>query len=136
MKKITVKKLEKLEACQEAILWFQQTFPKGIDPIIGIKELMKENRFSWANWFIVKIMTYKQYVAYAIYAAEQVIEICEKKYPDDKRPRKAIEAAKECLKNPSKKNKRAAAARAAWAAEEKGNLQQKIINYGVKLLEV
>jgi len=33
-------------------------------------------------------------VKLAIFAAEQVIEIYEKKYPNDKRPREAIEAAK------------------------------------------
>ena len=59
-------------------------------------------------------MTYEQSVSYAVFAAEQVIDIYEKKYPDDKRPRQAIDAAKACIKNPSVKNK--AAARAAWAA--------------------
>ena len=59
---------------------------------------------------------YRMYVSYAVYAAEQVIDIYEKKYPDDKRPRKAIEAAKACIKNPSAKNKEAAGWAAAWAA--------------------
>ena len=51
----------------------------------------------------------KDSVALAIYAAELVIDIFEKVYPDDKRPRNAIEAAKNYLKNPTP------AAWAAWA---------------------
>ena len=53
----------------------------------------------------------KDSVALAIYAAELVIDIFEKEYPNDKRPRNAIEAAKNYLKNPSR-----AARAAAWAA--------------------
>ena len=54
--------------------------------------------------------TKRDSVELAIFAAEQVIEIYEKKYPKDDRPRKAIEAAKNWLKNPT------AAADAAYAA--------------------
>ncbi len=56
----------------------------------------------------------KDSVALAIYAAELVIDIFEKVYPDDKRPRNAIEAAKNYLKNPTPAAR--AAAGAAWAA--------------------
>ena len=53
-------------------------------------------------------MKRKQCIQYAIYAAEQVIDIFEKEYPDDKRPRKAIDAAKLYLEKPTKENKAAA----------------------------
>ena len=56
----------------------------------------------------------KDSVALAIYAAELVIDIFEKVYPDDKRPRNAIEAAKNYLKNPTPAAR--AAAGDAWAA--------------------
>ena len=57
-------------------------------------------------------------VQYAVFAAEQVIDLFEQKYPDDKRPREAIEAAKKCIDDPSEKNKVAAAAyTAAYAAD-------------------
>lgn len=94
-------------------------------------------------------MEYNQYVGYAIFAAEQVIDIYEKKYPDDKRPREAIEVAKECLKNPSKKNKDAAyatyaATYATYAAATYATyaaacaagkeMKLKILNYGMGLL--
>ena len=58
-------------------------------------------------------MNKKQAVQYAIFAAEQVIDIYEGKYPNDKRPRNAIEAAKAYLKNPSKETKADAYASAA-----------------------
>ena len=57
-------------------------------------------------------------VKLAIFAAELVIDIFEKQYPDDKRPRMAIEAAKKWLDNPTADTARAAAdaAAAAYAA--------------------
>ena len=70
--------------------------------------LLKENRFSDANWVITKVMTKKQCIEYAIFAALRVIGIFEKEYPKDKRPRLAIEAAEKYLKNPCEKTRDAA----------------------------
>ena len=53
-------------------------------------------------------MEYTQYVSYAVFAAEQVLDIFEHKYPEDKRPRAAIEAAKKCIENPSEENRKTA----------------------------
>ena len=113
MKRITKAWLTKQHACPEGIAWFQAQ--KATAPVPVLRALMTEKRLDWANWLIVRCMTYKQYVAYAIFAAEQVLELYERQYPDDKRPRHAIEAAKACLKNLSKENK-AAAGDAAMAA--------------------
>lgn len=109
--------------------WFNAQ--KETDAVKVIKKLVKENQLSWANWTIVRVMDYKQYASYAVFAAEQVIDIFEKKYPNDKRPRAAIEAAKECIKDPSEENKKAAAA--AYAAA-RNKMRIKILNYGIKLL--
>jgi len=54
-------------------------------------------------------------VALAILSAEMVLENFEKVYPDDDRPRKAIEAARNYLDSPTEKN-RSAAESAAWSA--------------------
>lgn len=113
-KKITKKFLKKHDACEDGVEWFESQ--KETDGLRMVKKLMKEKRLDWANWLIVRLMKYKQYVSYAVYAAEQVIDIYEKKYPDDDRPRKAIAAAKKCIKNPSKQNKNAAADAADAAA--------------------
>jgi hypothetical protein len=71
----------------------------------------------------------KDSVAFSIFAAEQVIENFEKKYPDDKRPREAIEAAKKWLAAPTDANASAAysaanssySANAAYAAANSAN---------------
>ena len=88
----------------------------GLSEVEVVRNLIESKNLKWANWFIVRTMTYKQYVSYAVYAAEQVIDIYEKKHPDNKKPRLAIEAAKKCIDNPSDENKKAAAAAAADAA--------------------
>ena len=82
------------------------------------KHFTDNDKSTWESMKIVKAWHWKQAdsVAMAIFSAELVIDVFEKKYPDDKRPRQAIEAAKEYLKNPSKKTAYAAdAARAADA---------------------
>ena len=59
-------------------------------------------------WSEMKIIKWKKWskrdsISLAIYAAELVIDIFEKKYPYDKRPRQAIEAAKLVLKKDNDK---------------------------------
>ena len=55
-------------------------------------------------------------VEMAIFCAELVIDQFEKKYPDDKRPREAIDTAKAWVKNPCKTTRDAASAAAASAS--------------------
>ena len=143
--KITKEWLAEKSACSEGCKWFLSQ--KETDAVKVLKKLIKEKHLDWANWTIVRVMDYKQYVSYAVFAAEQVIQIYEKKYPDDKRSREAIEAAKKCIKNPSEKNKKAAhaAADAAHAAADAAayaaadaaayTMKIKILEYGMKLLE-
>ena len=139
IKKITEEWIKKHNPCSEALEWYGDYI--GKPPIEILNRLIKAKKYQWANWFIVRVMTYKQYVSYAVYAEEQVIDIFEKKYPDDKRPRLAIEAAKKCIKNPSKENRAAWATAweagatawaAAWAAADSTRL--KIFKYGMGLL--
>ena len=119
MKKLTEKWLTKNDACQEAV---EQWKNEGCEPdlIKVLNRCIKLKKYDWGNWLIVRKMTYEQSVSYAVFAAEQAIDIYEKKYPDDKRPRQAIDAAKACIKNPSVENKAAAEAAeaASWAAAE------------------
>jgi hypothetical protein len=77
------------------------------------KSIIQDDKECWSDMRIVKVYKWekKDSVALAIYAAELVIDIFEKKYPHDDRPRKAIDAAKKWLKKPS-----ADAAYAAHAA--------------------
>lgn len=113
MKTITLKNLKELRACGDGVDWFKAQNETAIDKVC--LALCADNHEDWANWLIVRFMTRKQKLKYAIYAAEQVLEIFEKQHPNDARPRQAIAAAKKVLKSNTKKN-RAAAAAAAHAA--------------------
>jgi hypothetical protein len=94
------------------------------------KSIIENDKQCWQEMKIVKAYSWtkKDSVALSIFAAELVLDIFEKQYPDDDRPRKAIEAAKKVLKNDNEKNRSAArsarsaarsaesAARSAWSA--------------------
>jgi len=116
--KITLDWLKEKGACKESYKWFEEQ--KDTDSIDLLKKLIEEGKLDWANWAIGRLMTYKQQVQYAVFAAERVIELYEAKYPADKRPRQAIEAARQCIDDPSNENKKAAttASEAATAASE------------------
>jgi len=113
-KKITLNLLSNYGACIEGIEWFKS---HPIENPIKLLNYSINNRFrlDWANWLIVKLMNKKQRVQYAVFAAKLVLPIYQKKYPDDDRPEKAIEAAERYLNRQSTKNKNAAAAYAAAA---------------------
>jgi len=112
--KITKRLLLKYSACIDGIDWFCNQ--KETDLIKLIEGAIKDKaRLDWANWLIARVMTHDNQVKYAIYAAEQVIDIFEKKYPNDKRPRQAIDAAKKYLEEPTEENRNAASAANAAA---------------------
>jgi len=132
--KITEKWLDEKKACESGKTWLLAQTERNGKKVI--KKLIAEGKLDWATWTIVRIMTRPQYLQYAIFAAEQVLPIFEKKYPADKRPRQAIEAARVALENDTIKNRRAAAA-AGWAAAAAGwsEMKIKILHYGLSLLE-
>jgi hypothetical protein len=72
---------------------------------------------AWMIWWLIKArrIDKKQSVSIAIYCAELVLPNFVKKYPDDKRPEQAIQAAKNWLANPNAASADAAAS-AAYAA--------------------
>jgi len=107
--KITEKWIKKHHPCPDGVRWLREQFEQSErDGKSLVRKLMKEKRYEWANWMIVRIMKYKEYVQYAVYAAEQVIDIYEKQYPNDEKPRKAIKAAKKCIKRNTAANRYAA----------------------------
>jgi hypothetical protein len=104
--KITSEWLQRQNACSPGFEWFKnQTESK---PEVLIAKLIDEERLDWANWLIVRVLTHKQQIAYAIYAADQVLEIFEKHNKEDKRPRKTIDSARAVLKRNTQKNREAA----------------------------
>jgi len=66
------------------------------------KHLKQDDKQCWEEMRVVKAWkwTKEDSVALAIYAAELALGIYKKQYPDDKRPRTAIGAARAWLKNP------------------------------------
>ena len=58
-------------------------------------------------WIITKLFNRKQNVKFAILCAKSVIDVFEKKYPNDKRPRLALESTEKWLANPTKDNESA-----------------------------
>jgi len=113
---ITKEFLQSKNACSPSYKWVVENKLIGLEHPEFIAKLMENNRFSDANWLITKLFDKMQSVKYAIFAAEQVLDIYEKKYPDDARPRLAIETAKKYLKNPNAKTADDADA-AAYAAD-------------------
>ena len=119
--KITKQKLVELNACTPGIEMFTKQFGKEAELKDAVQWCITQDMeaIRYANWLIVRVMTREQYLSYAVFAAKKVLDIFEKKYPDDKRPRLAIEAAEACIKDDSEENKkkaRAADAAASYAA--------------------
>ena len=86
------------------------------------KSEKQSDKQCWSEMRIAKAYkwTKKDSVALSIYSAELVLKNFEKKYPDDNRPRKALEAAKKVLEKDTKKNRSAAesTAESAWSAAQ------------------
>ena len=118
--KLSAELLKSLEPCYEGYKWYVKNCKSTQDTVDIIKMLIKENELDWANWVMSRTLSGENKVRYAIYAAEKVIGIFEEKYPDDKRPRLAIEASKNYLANPCHRTKASAAkaAKAAYAAAD------------------
>lgn len=96
--------LKKLSACPDAVKWAKQ--------FNTLEEAwLKCERSDWMLWFYKRCDPDKKIcVQMAVEFAERVLPIFEAKYPQDQRPRKAIDAVKEWLINPT-------AAAAAYTAD-------------------
>ena len=107
--KFGVKDLKALAPCSDALLWV------GRHKRLSSAKMWEScDRSDWMLWLMarVKPLTKEQAVTLACRFAMEVLPIFEAKYPNDKRPRLAIEAAQAWLQNPSS----AAAYAAAYAA--------------------
>jgi hypothetical protein len=112
-KKLTLKWLKEKNACRESIVEYKKLGEKSLKEVFA--KLKEGKNYDWLNWLLSRLFTKKQCIRYAIFSAEQVLDNFEKVYPKDKRPRLAIKAAKNYLKNPTKRN-RSAADSAAYSA--------------------
>ncbi len=111
---LTKQILENHRACDRGMLWYtsngepasvEETIEKLLAPkakLLALNEHEKfvwSKRFDWSNWLLSHVLPVDDKIRYAIFAAELVIDIFEKEFPEDKRPRNAIEAAREYLSN-------------------------------------
>lgn len=73
----------------------------GLEDIDFIKKLIELDKLNWANWFIITILYEKNQFNYIIFAIDQFIDIYEKEYPSDDRPKEALKSIKAWIKNQS-----------------------------------
>ena len=130
-KTINIKWLEDQKACSSGVEMFQQHYgEKRVNVLDFLEAAIQTNNsevLEYANWVITKLFTKKQCIQYSIFAAESVLHIFEDEFPNDKRPRLAIEAAKKVLESDTKENRDSAwyagsaagyaAESAAWSAQ-------------------
>ena len=100
--------LKAKSACQDGYGWFVGKKYDAVDIVTLIDALIDEQHLDWGIWLLCRALPKLDLVRLAVFSAEQVIDIYEKQYPNDNRPRKAIEAAKAYIYSPT-----AAAAEAA-----------------------
>ena len=94
--KLTKEFLKKSSACEDGFEWYLKNGSDTVEKTIA--DLIATKKLDWANWLLSKKLPKCACVRYAIYAAEMGLYIFENKYPEDYRPRKAIEAARKYLK--------------------------------------
>jgi hypothetical protein len=110
--KITEEEIKALNPCTSGWGWYLKNQE---DDLLKLLLNANKNNPSDARWLFTTLMNKKQCIEIAIFSAKEVLHIFEGKYPEDKRPRKAIEAAENYLQDPSEENKKAAADAAAAA---------------------
>ena len=125
---INQKWVKEQSACEGGAKWFNDNYSKDVEGYEVVETLIKDKAIakehssdtslSWANWLIVRLMTRKQYLQYAVFAAEQAILIYEKKNPPEKLMHDCIDAAKAVIENDTaeNRNKSAASWDASWGA--------------------
>ena len=115
--KLTRQNILDLNPCREGLV-----FARSHD-FDAVKIYQTCPRGDWLIWLLrrTNTITKPQAVLLAVTCAEHVLEIFEKKYPGDKRPRLAIDSVKNWLANPTEENRktcRIAADAAAYAAAD------------------
>jgi hypothetical protein len=113
--KLTKEDLVSWNACSKVREWYDKKEKNTVEETV--KALMDEDNYDHANWLISRALQLDDKRRYAIFAAKLVLPIFETKYPEDKRPRKAIAAAEKYLESPTEKNAAAVASDAADAAD-------------------
>ena len=151
---LTTAMLIGMHACPHGLDWFVRQNETDVGKLIQLAiDNLDDDVFGFANWGIARLLDKTNKIRYAVFAAELVLPIFEEKYPDDDRPRKAIEAAKAVIIEENRLDVAAAdaayaaaraaacavayatrAASAAACAAGNKEVQKKILEYGKSLL--
>jgi len=114
--RVTKNWLVKHDACSDGMIFVTEHKLIGTDEYYFIRQLVKLNKHDWALWLLARRLDRKDRIRFAVYCAKDVLPIYEDTYPNDDRPRKAIEAAEACIKSDTKVNRIIALAAVVWEA--------------------
>ena len=112
--KVTTEIIKNLNPCIDRLehyLEHYSDFDGTIEDFLALEMLTHNDKI----WVSVRLMSKEQRVKFSILCAKSVLHIFEEKYPEDKRPRLAIEAAEKWLLDPSAANATDAAYAALYA---------------------
>ena len=91
MKPITKDWLKSLNPCTNGFVWWCKHGER--DPIKFLEAGFEGDHWNYRCWLMIRLLSNKNQVKLAIYSAKFVLPIFEERYPNDDRPRKAIDAA-------------------------------------------
>ena len=94
-KTITLKHLKTLDPCSDGLYWYAENIQT--ENSLEVLLQLNDHRPDWSRWLMVRLLNKKQNQLLSIFSAELVLHIYEEKYPNDKRVRECIQAAKDYL---------------------------------------
>lgn len=117
--KIDYKIIKALDPCEDRFDNYMKHYKKfngNLEDFIFLDKITYSDKV----WVVTRLFTKEQNVAWSLKCAESCLSNFESVYPDDKRPRKALEAVQKYLNNPCVKTQSAArlAAKSARSAAE------------------
>jgi len=104
--KTTEIQIRKWDSCNGAVEWIEQQDTEDVFELIErLRKSRIKHKHAWLCWAIPRLLkTKKNRVRFAVYCAELTLPVFEKEHPNDKRPRKVIQAVKNWVNNPIEKN--------------------------------
>ena len=107
--------ISKFNPCEDRFNNFVNNYPEfngNLEDFLSLDNISYHDKI----WVTIRLFTKEQNVKFAIKCGLSELPLFESKYPEDKRPRQALEAAEKWLLEPTEENRQAAAASAVSAA--------------------
>ena len=112
--KINTDKIRALKPCLDRFnnyLNHYQDFDGSLEDFVMLENITYSDKV----WVFIRLATKMQNVKWSLLCASKVLHIFEEKYPDNKKPRLALEAAENWINNPNDDTANAAYAAASAA---------------------